>query len=250
MQTKQDKIIKVITYVLVACAAIALVITIGLGGKEVKPVNGTGANNPNNNITDETLKDVIDGELDNGLAELPTNPTIGLPEFGINGGLDNVGGILGDITEETTKETETVKPEDETEQGTEEETSGNTEEETGEPEEDKEPSPFLGMFMSNTTDILNIRQEPNTNSAIVGKLYEGSGGKVLKKGEEWSLIQSGAVIGYVSNKYVVFDEEAEEKAWDTAKITAVSTTDYLRIRQGFTTKDKVIAVINTGKPSK
>lgn len=122
------------------------------------------------------------------------------------------------------------------------ETETETETET-EPETEPEPE----MFVTTVEDqYMNVRKEPGTESEIVGKLYEGSGGTVVKKGDEWSLITSGNVTGYVYNKYVLFGEEAKEYAWDVGEVTAVATEDSLRIREGDSTKDDIVCVINKG----
>ncbi len=50
---------------------------------------------------------------------------------------------------------------------------------------------------------LNVRQQPNTSSAIVGKLYSGEVVDVVEAGSEWIKIKSDAgVTGYVSKEFV------------------------------------------------
>jgi spore germination cell wall hydrolase CwlJ-like protein len=78
---------------------------------------------------------------------------------------------------------------------------------------------------------VNIRKEAGTDSAIVGKLYKGAGAEIIERGEEWTKISSGSVTGYVSNDYVVFEDEAKELAEKYGKVCAVVTTDALRIRR-------------------
>ena len=54
-----------------------------------------------------------------------------------------------------------------------------------------------------------IRTEANADSKAAGYLYRGGAAKVVEKGEEWSLIESGRVTGYVKNEFLTFGEEAK-----------------------------------------
>ena len=53
-----------------------------------------------------------------------------------------------------------------------------------------------------------IRTEANADSEAAGYLYRGAGAKVISKGEEWTLIESGKVTGYVKNEFLMFGDEA------------------------------------------
>jgi len=117
-----------------------------------------------------------------------------------------------------------------------------TEEPTTEEPTTEEPKP--DMFVANVKEFMNVRAEPNSDSELVGKLYVGSGGLVLERGEEWSLITSGNVTGYVWNKLVLFDEAADEKAWEVADVYAYATVNILRLRKGPSTKKDVLCVLN------
>lgn len=118
-----------------------------------------------------------------------------------------------------------------------------TEETTEEPTTE-EPKPEI--FVANATTYVNVRKEASTESEVVGKLYPGSGGIIVEKGDEWSLISSGNVEGYVFNELMFFGEEAEAKAWEVADIYATVTEDSLRLRKGPSTKKAIICILNTG----
>jgi len=62
-----------------------------------------------------------------------------------------------------------------------------------------------------TTGAL-IRSDADTDSEVVGYLYRGGAGKVLEKGDNWTLIESGSVTGYVMNDYLVYGEEVQALA--------------------------------------
>lgn len=94
---------------------------------------------------------------------------------------------------------------------------------------------------------LNIREEANTESEVVGKLYRGSGADVIEKGDEWSKIVSGEIEGYVKNEYCLFEEEAEEQAEEICDIHATATEDGIRIRSEANTDSTILTVLSEGQ---
>ena len=50
---------------------------------------------------------------------------------------------------------------------------------------------------------VNVRETPDENGEIVGKLYNHSAGEWLGKEGDWYKISSGSVVGYVKGEYVV-----------------------------------------------
>lgn len=110
-----------------------------------------------------------------------------------------------------------------------------------------EESAFKDKFMVNISETLNVRALADPNSEIVGKLYAGSGGEVLEKGTEWSKISSGNVVGYVSNQYIVFDEEAEAVANQVCPWVATVNTDTLRVRKDASLDSGTWGLVSTGQ---
>lgn len=88
------------------------------------------------------------------------------------------------------------------------------------------------LVMVVVNDALNVRSEPSLKGKILGKVYNDCGGKVLERGEEWSYIQTGALVGWASNDYLVFDQEAEKLAQDVGFINAVVTDTAVYVRKG------------------
>lgn len=76
------------------------------------------------------------------------------------------------------------------------------------------------LIMVEATSVLNVRSEGNSEAEIVGKMYKDCGGILLERGEEWSLIESGDLVGWCSNKYLRFDEEAIEIAKEVGSMLA------------------------------
>lgn len=73
-------------------------------------------------------------------------------------------------------------------------------------------SEYYNMVVAYVEPYLTVYAEQDTNSEVVGKMYPKSEGIIVERGEEWTRISSGNVEGYILNKYVCFDEEAEAMA--------------------------------------
>ena len=77
------------------------------------------------------------------------------------------------------------------------------------------------LVMVKVTSVLNVRAEGNPEAEIVGKIYRDCGGIIVEKGEEWSKIESGDLVGWCSNEYLLFGDEAIALAKDVGSMTAV-----------------------------
>lgn len=75
-----------------------------------------------------------------------------------------------------------------------------------EPEEEK----FYSFVVVTTDSWLNIRENPDTDSKVVGHFGNASTGYVLKKGDEFSLVTNGYKTGYVNNDYLTLTEISAE----------------------------------------
>ena len=107
---------------------------------------------------------------------------------------------------------------------------------------------FAGKFVVNiNSDYLNVRAKNSTEAEVVGKLYVGAGGEVLKKGKNWTKIKSGSVTGWVSTEYLVFDKAAEKKANEVGTLNVTITADTLRVREEAGTDSSVAGVVGKGQ---
>ena len=120
-------------------------------------------------------------------------------------------------------------------------------------EEEKEPTAeellqqeWQNYMMPNVKEYLNVRVEPNQEAGLAGKLKKGDRATVLEKGAEWTKIQSGNLVGYVSNKYCLFGADALAYAKENCKTIATVTTDGLRMRQKMSTESKIIKRLEEG----
>ena len=111
------------------------------------------------------------------------------------------------------------------------------------PEEEEELST---LFMANVNNSLNVRTEPDAESEKAGLLYKDCGGRILERGEEWTRIQSGDLVGWVSNEYLLFDEEAEALANDVGFKILTVNTDALRIRKEASEDSGIMGLVANG----
>ena len=67
---------------------------------------------------------------------------------------------------------------------------------------------WQNYMMPNVEQYLNVRVEPSIEAGIAGKLEKGDRATVLEVGAEWTKIESGNLIGYVSNPYCLYGADA------------------------------------------
>ena len=147
-----------------------------------------------------------------------------------------------DVSVEKEETTVVGTPSDDTELESEEES-----------EEEKEPTAeellqqeWQNYMMPNVKEYLNVRVDPNLEAGLAGKLKRGDRATVLEVGEEWTKIQSGNLVGYVSNQYCLFGADALAYARENCKTIATVTTDGLRMRQKMSTESKIIKRLEEG----
>ena len=112
--------------------------------------------------------------------------------------------------------------------------------------EELEQQEWQQFMMPNVKGNLNVRVEPSKEAAIAGALYKGDRAIVLEKGDEWTKIQSGNLVGYVSNEYSLFGAEALAYAKANGHTIATVTTDGLRMRQEMSTDSKIVKGLSEG----
>lgn len=103
------------------------------------------------------------------------------------------------------------------------------------------------LVMANVRDALNVRSEASEESEKVGKLYKDCGGTILERKDGWTKIQTGNLIGWAKDDYLLFDEEAEALANDVGKMLATVNTETLRIRKEPNTDAEVYGLLPEGE---
>ncbi|MBR4581920.1 MAG: cell wall hydrolase [Lachnospiraceae bacterium] len=102
------------------------------------------------------------------------------------------------------------------------------------------------LAMAKTSDYVNVRTNPNTESDRVGVIYKNCGGDVLERADGWTKIESGEVVGWVSNDYLYLDESAEEYAAQVCKTYANVDTQALRVRTQPGEDTEIIGLLEVG----
>ncbi|MCR4739955.1 MAG: SH3 domain-containing protein [Lachnospiraceae bacterium] len=143
-----------------------------------------------------------------------------------------------------------------------EENEAEDEPDVSEPEESAEPSdnaPSISVGIESDADgeeadlvktviatcdyYVNVREKPDEESEIVGKLYNHSAGEWLDKDGDWYKIKSGNVTGYVKGDYVVTGQAAVELAAEVGNRVAVVHTTTLKVREAASTDASVLGLV-------
>lgn len=99
------------------------------------------------------------------------------------------------------------------------------------------------LVMADVKVALNVRAEASEESEKVGLLYKDCGGKILEQKDGWTKIQSGDLVGWASNEYLLFDEEAEELAGEVGNMIVTIETETLRVRKDPNLDAEVIGLL-------
>ena len=114
----------------------------------------------------------------------------------------------------------------------------------GQAKEEEEESTLV---MANVQNTLNVRTEPNEEADKVGKLYKDCGGTILERKDGWTKLQSGNLVGWASDEYLLFGEDAKELANDVGQLLATNETDALRFRMEPSTEVGFYCMIAKGE---
>lgn len=108
----------------------------------------------------------------------------------------------------------------------------------------REQSEFV---MTNVKTVLNVRQEPNEDAQIIGKLYADCYGQILDRSGDWTRITSGNLTGWAKNDYLLFGDEAQQVFDEVARRTATANVSGLRIRKGASADAGIYALLAEGE---
>ena len=114
-------------------------------------------------------------------------------------------------------------------------------EKTGALQEEEEQQSTL--FMANVSTVMNVREEPSEDSTKVGVLYKDCGGRILDRQDGWTKIQSGDLIGWAKDEYLLFDDEANSLAEDVGKQIVTSNSSALNVRAEASSDAEVLGVL-------
>lgn len=106
-------------------------------------------------------------------------------------------------------------------------------------------SEYADIAIAQVDNYVNVRSEPNTESEVLGKLYNKSAATVLETTDNgWYRITSGNVTGYVKCEYVVTGDEELAKAVSTRYAKVTTTT--LNVRTEPTTDASILIQVPIG----
>lgn len=103
------------------------------------------------------------------------------------------------------------------------------------------------LVMANVRDAVNVRSEASKDADKVGKLYKDCGGTIIERKDGWTKLQSGNIIGWVSDEYLLFGEEAEALANDVGKTIAVVNAESLRVRKEPNAESEIYTLLPKGE---
>ena len=113
--------------------------------------------------------------------------------------------------------------------------------------EEEEPDEYGDLVIAQVDAWVNVRSAPNTDSEILGKLYNNSVGEMIRIEGDWYYITSGTVTGYVKGEYCVTGEEAEELIDEVSVKVARVNADTLNLRSEPSTDGRLLKQIANGK---
>lgn len=79
---------------------------------------------------------------------------------------------------------------------------------------------YKNFGITNNTNIINIYQEENMKSTVLGALSPHSAVDILETNGEWTNISSGNVNGYIESKYIIDGDEAKDYGRANAELMA------------------------------
>lgn len=102
---------------------------------------------------------------------------------------------------------------------------------------------YRNLVIADVNNYVNVRNIPDTEGEIVGKLYDNSAGTFLSEQNGWYEISSGSVTGFVKAEYCVTGEDAITLAKEVGTRIAIVNTTTLFVRQEPSTDSSVLGMV-------
>jgi cell wall-associated NlpC family hydrolase len=119
--------------------------------------------------------------------------------------------------------------------------------------ENDDENEYADLAIANVTNYVNVRSNPDTNSEIVGKIYNGAVAQVLSTAgddNDWFQVVSGNVEGYIKAEFFIYGEDAADVIDNYVTRYAVVIADRLNVREEPSTESKRIGYIDNGEKVK
>ncbi len=99
------------------------------------------------------------------------------------------------------------------------------------------------LVMVNVQVAMNVRAEASEDSEKVGVLYKDCGGRILERKDGWTRLKSGDLVGWASDEYLLFGEDAEEMANEVGNLIVTIETETLCVRKEPDTDAEVLGLM-------
>lgn len=125
--------------------------------------------------------------------------------------------------------------------------SANDDSDEGETEEQPQAKEESGvksdLVMADVKAALNVRADASEDSAKVGLLYKDCGGRILERRNGWTKIESGDLVGWAKDEYLLFNEDAEALANEVGNLIVTIKTETLRVRKEPNEESSILGLI-------
>lgn len=109
---------------------------------------------------------------------------------------------------------------------------------------------YANLAIADVRKYVNVRREPNTDSEIVGKIYNGAVAQILAvagEKDDWFQIISGSVEGYIKAEYFIYGDAARDVIDSYVTRYAKVLVSRLNVRREATTESKRIGYADEGE---
>ncbi len=102
---------------------------------------------------------------------------------------------------------------------------------------------YVNIGVAHVDNHLNIRENPDENSDLVGKMTKDAGCEILEVSGNWAHIESGKVNGWCKTEFLYMGDEAKARAKEAMKLVATVQTTTLFVRDEPNTDSAVLTMI-------
>lgn len=106
---------------------------------------------------------------------------------------------------------------------------------------------YTVLGVANVENYLNVRETPDTEGELLGKLPMNAGCEILETLDGWYKISSGNVEGYVSAEFLLTGKEANERALQVLAEVAHVNADMLMVREEPNTECSILTRVAEGE---
>lgn len=116
--------------------------------------------------------------------------------------------------------------------------------------EDAQDDEYANLAIADVDNYVNVRSGPDTDSEIVGKMYDGAVAQILSKAgenDEWLQVVSGNVEGYIKAEYFIYGDDAAAVIDEYVTRYAKVCVDRLNVRKEADILAKRIGYVDNGE---